>query len=244
MTAPRGRLGAYAWWQARDYATGPGLGTLVLTALVGVVPIFVGVHALGPRSQDGPVDQLFAGFVQFLALVGPIVAVGGMVSADRQPGLARFLFAKPVAAPLYYLQMWMVRGAGLMLITAALSLLVHQFAAPVAWVAAVLGVGVAWVLIGGVGFLASTLVPRDSVYVIGLYAVTSLLDQIIRLVPQWTWVKSALAVLPPMHKLGDLRTALLHGAPIVWPDLWHVLAWGVASVVAAVVLVRRLPLVR
>jgi hypothetical protein len=248
VSAPRGRLGAYAWWQLRDYMTGPGIGTLVIVSLVSVAPIFAMLQAMRGRAEGMPADELvgplFLAFVQFIALVGPVVAVGGMVSSDRQPGLTRFLFAKPISVPLYYLQMWGLRGTGLLVITAALSLLVHRFAAPVAWWPAVLGVAITWVLLGGVGVLLSTLVPRDSIYLIGLYAVTTLLDQFSRIAPQWRWVEPVLSVLPPMHKLNGVRTALLGGSAPVAADLWHVLAWGLAALAAALLLMRRLPLVR
>jgi hypothetical protein len=248
MNAPRARLGAYAWWQLRDYASGPGLGTLVITLLVGVAPIIAVMRAVATGTGGEPPDELirplFNSFVQFLALVGPIMAVGSMVSADRAPGLTRFLFAKPVGAPQYYLLMWSVRGAGLLAITAVLSLAIHLLVAPVAWGGAVLGIALTWLHIGGVGFLASVLVPRDSVYVIGLYATTTLLAQFQRIAPQWEWVDPLLVVLPPMHKLSDLRVALMDGTAPAWNDLWHVMGWGGACLTLGAVLIRRFPLVR
>jgi hypothetical protein len=248
MTAPRGRLGAYAWWQLRDYALGPGGGTLVLVGLVSVAPIFAVMRAVNGTAPGVAVQDIvqpaFLALVQFLSLVGPIVAVGSMVSADRAPGLTRFLFAKPVGVSRFYLQMWLVRGAGLLAIAAFFALLVHTLAAPVPWMGAVLGVALTWLLIGGVGFLASVLVPRDSIYVIGLYAATNLLDQFRSIAPQWEWPGLLLTVLPPMHKLGALRSALMDGNGWVWADAWHVMGWGAACVALATVLVRRLPLVR
>jgi hypothetical protein len=188
------------------------------------------------------VRTAYTALLQFLSLIGPIVAVGGMVSADRAPGLSRFLFAKPIGVSRYYLQMWLLRGLGLLLITAILSAVVHTVA-PVPWWGAVQGIAVTWTLIGGVGFLASVLAPRDSMYVIGLYAVTTLLDQL-RTLPDLGWLERPLAVLPPMHKLGALRTALLGDSGWVWADALHVLGWGLGCVALATVLVRRLPLVR
>jgi hypothetical protein len=248
MTAARGRLGAYAWWQLRDYVLGPGAGTLFLVGLVSLAPIFgmrraMGVAA-GPEAMADMVRVSFLAMVQFLALVGPIVAVGSMVSADRAPGLARFLFAKPISVSRFYLQMWLVRGAGLLAITAVLALTVDRLAAPVPWLAAVGGIALTWLLLGGVGYLASVLAPRDSIYVIGCYALTTLLDQFRSIAPQWAWVDGLLTVLPPMHKLGPLRNALLAGQGWSWPDAWHVMGWGAACVVLATVLVRRLPQVR
>jgi hypothetical protein len=241
-------MGAYAWWQLRDYAVGPGLGTLVIVVLVGIAPMYAAVSAMASRGVDATPNEiivpLFNAFLQFIALVGPIAAVGSMVSADRAPGLTRFLFAKPVNVTRYYLQMWVVRGAGLLAITAALGLLVHFTVAPVNWSAAVLGVALTWLLLGGVGFLFSVLVPRDSVYVIGLFAATTLLQQFTQIAPEWTWVKPTLMVLPPMHKLGGIRTAFMDGSPLVWNDLWHVVGWGVGSLVVGALLLRRLPLVR
>ncbi len=248
MTRLRGRIASYAWWQLRDYAVGPGAGTLFLVGLVSVAPIFGMMRAMRTAAPEATPTELvgpaFLALVQFLSLVGPIVAVGSIVSADRAPGLARFLFAKPVGVARYYLQAWLVRGAGLLAIALLCTLFVHHFAAAVPWQGAVLGIGLTWLLIGGVGFLASVLVPRDSIYVIGCYAVTSLLDQFRSIAPQWEWPGLALSILPPMHKLGPLRRALMEGSGWGWADGWHVIAWGVGCVVAATLLVRRLPLVR
>ena len=248
MSAARGRIGHYAWWQFRDYALGPGAGTLFLVGLVSVLPILGLLRAMQRAAPEATpaevVGPAFVALVQFLSLVGPIVAVGSIVSPDRAPGLARFLFAKPISVSRYYLQLWCVRGAGLLLIALLCTGVVDVFAAPVPWQGAVLGVALTWLLIGGVGFLASVLMPRDSIYVIGIYAVTNLLDQFRTIAPQWRWAEVVLAVLPPMHKLGPLRSALMQGSGWDWGDAWHVMGWGGACVVAATLLVRRLPLVR
>jgi hypothetical protein len=248
MSTSRGRMGHYAWWQLRDYAVGPGVGTLFLVALVGLLPIFLMRSAMeGMGTGEAPdeiVRPAFLAMVQFLALVGPIVAVGSMVSADRAPGLTRFLFAKPIGVSRYYLQAWLVRGAGLVALALLCMLSVHYFAAPVPWQGAVLGIALTWLLIGGVGYLASVLLPRDAIYVIAIYATTNLLEQFRNVAPQWDWPGLVLTVLPPMHKLGPLRTALMDGSGWVWADAWHVIGWGLGCVIAATVLVRRLPLVR
>lgn len=248
MSALRGRLGRYAWWQLRDYAMGPGIGTLAIVGLVSVAPIVAMIRAVNGDTASMPIDELvtqaFAGMVQLVALLGPILAVGGIVSSDRQPGLGRFLFSKPIDVSRYYLQLWCVRGIGLVAVTAILALALQWFAAPVPWRAGLQAVALAWLLLGGVGFLLSVLVAREVGYVILISLVTTLLEQMTKITPQWRWVDLVLSVLPPFHKLAPLRTAMLAGTPMDGGDLALVTLWGLASIVVAVLMVRRLPLVR
>lgn len=249
MTATRGRLGGYALWQLRDYAMGPLVATALLVVVISVFPMWMIAHVArgagaSPADVGRQIPQLFDTMIGFIATLGPIIGVAGMVSSDRQPGLSRFLFSKPVSVSAYYLQAWLVRGAGLLLLTLAATLFVNQAIAPVAWKEAVAVVAICWVLIGGLGLLISVLVSRDPTALFIVYLIPTVLESIRTGVPRWTWVKPVLTVLPPTHRLDDLRRSILAHAPLDQGDFWHVIVFGAASVALAAYLVRRLPLVR
>ena len=251
MSARRGRLGAYALWQARDYAfTTSGAATLLIPFVLGVFPLLVTKYVAMKSGASGPEvhNAVLGGFnllVGILAIAGPLFSVANMVSADRQPGLTRFLFAKPVSVSAYYLQMWLVRGAGVLVISVVLTQTVNLFVAPVPWREAVAAVGITWILIGGLGFLLSVLLARDTAILLGLYLWVTILDTVNQNVPDWRWiVKPVLAAMPPFHRLDEIRNALLRGTPMPVGDLWHALIFGTVCVALATYLVRRMPLVR
>ena len=250
MQTPRGRLGAYASWQFRDYAlTTSGLGTLLVPFMLSVFPMLImkyvvtksGATAAQAENAYGTQFQVF---VSTLALVGGMLTVAGLVSADRRPGLTRFLFSRPINVSTYYVQAWLVRGAGLLLIALVLAQTVNVFVTHAAWREAIAAVGVAWILIGGFGLLLSVLVTRDIPVLLVFYLIVTILEQIRKNVPTADWVKPVLAIMPPFHLLTPLQTALLRGTPVPAGDLWHVLIFGAACVALATYLVRRLPLVR
>lgn len=248
MNAPRGRLGSYSLWQLRDYMLSPGIATILISAIV-LIPMFV-TRGLVAREGASPDEMhrafatMFDQLVALLATVGPMVGIAGFASADRQPGLARFLFAKPVAVRAYYLQAWIVRGLALGAITVAVALLVDQLFTPASWLDTVAAVGMAWLLLAGMGFLLSVLVPRDIAVIFAAYIIPVLFAGMVKGGVKWWWLKPVLTVLPPTHKLEGIRHALLGPGNVDTGDAWHVALYGAACLVLAAYLVRRLPLVR
>jgi hypothetical protein len=247
-TAGRGRLRAYSLYQLRDYWFGPGAGTLLIVFFASAIPLLVVAHTARRGGDIGAaapmLRQLFDSLVQFLSWVGSLLAVSGLASTDRHPGLARFLFSKPIGVRAYYVQAWCVRGASLLLITAALLAVVQRFAMPVMWLDTMVSVALAWVLIGGVGLLVSVLVQKDAALGVALFAAPTILDAMHKAVPEWGWIQPVLLGLPPTHKLGSVRTALLNDVPVAAVDVWHIVLFGIGSVALATYLVRRMPLVR
>jgi ABC-type transport system involved in multi-copper enzyme maturation permease subunit len=248
VTTQRGRLGAYALWQLRDYMMGPGAGTF-LVGLVILIPMFIAKRVMGPDSASPEqvarmLTQMFDQFVGLIAIAGPILGVAGMASADRHPGLSRFLFSKPIRVHEYYGLMWLVRGVSFLAITAVVSLIVNTFVVAVPIVDALAAASVAWILIAGVGLLISATVPRDVAVVFMVYMVPTILEMIVNGKNPWWWAKPLLTVMPPMHRLDELRQALLTGGSVVTSDVWHMVLYGAASLALAAYLVRRLPLVR
>lgn len=250
MNASRGRIGGYALWQLRDYVTTvAGAGSLLIPFMTGVFPLLImtymseGVGA-NPGQITAAANSAFDTLVATTATLGALLSVAGLVSSDRHPGLARFLFSKPVGVPRYYLQAWLVRGAALAFIMLILAQTVHQVVATVPWLAALGAVAIAWVLLGGVGLLFSVLTSRDGWALVGVYLIVNVFDAMHKAAPEAQWPGPVLAILPPMHKLEGIRHSLLRHTPVDQGDLWHVLLFGAACVALAMYLVRRMALVR
>ena len=250
MSATRGRLASYAPWQLRDYVlTTAGMAALLIPFVLGVFPLILGkLVATKSGASEADVQRLatsgFSQFVFVLALAGPMFTIAGIVSGDRMLGISRFVFSKPVNPSAYYLQAWLVRGAALLAIATVLAQSVNLFIARVPWMVAVEVTAVAWVLIGGFGFLLSVLFARDVAIVLVFYLIVVILDQVRTNVPAAHWVKPVLTVLPPFNLITPVRDALLRGTPLPMGDLWHALIFGTVCVALATYLVRRLPLVR
>jgi hypothetical protein len=250
MSATRGRIGDYAFWQWRDYALGPMIWTIIATFMIGVFPmIMLRLHTAEANIPEEQLNRMFGqGYgtmIGILAFMGSFLAVSRCVSRDRSPGLARFLFAKPIGVSRYYLQEWLVRAATVMAIAAITALLINQYIFPVRLLGAVGSVGTSLVLIGGVGFLLSVLTAQDTLLLIVVYLVPDMLDSLQNVFPGWKWLfNGLLTVMPPMHQLDDLRNALIQNTAVAQGTLWHVLLYGTGCIALAWYLVRRMPLVR
>lgn len=167
-----GSLRRYARWQWRDFWRNRG-SWLGVGALLGVwLLVYLAWHAgrvMGPggvvASAPMPAENV-RGMAHVLfslggALAG-LVGVGGLVSRERERGLQRFLFAKPVRPVRYYLQAFAINSVGALLVVSGAVLLAGLLLGSMAPVGTVLGVAVgAYLLTAGVTFLASTLIRFD-----------------------------------------------------------------------------------
>lgn len=168
-----GNLRRYARWQWRDFWRNRGCW-LGLGALLGVwLLVYLGWY--GGRTSGGdtpvgygpmPAENLRSMAHVFFTLGGALAAllgVGGLVSRERERGLQRFLFAKPVRPVRYYLQTFAINSAGSLLVLLGAVLLAAALLGSVIPVGTVLAVGVgAYLLTAGVTFFASTLIRFDA----------------------------------------------------------------------------------
>jgi hypothetical protein len=246
MTAHRGRLGAYALWQIRDYAKSPMIWTILAGSVFGAFPlIMMRLQASRMPGADVPYARAFEPFVAVLAFAAPMLAVVRMVSADRAPGLTRFLFAKPVGVRWYYAQAFFVRALAGLAVVAISAILINTLIGTVPWAEGLAAIGIGFVLIGGVGFLLSVLTKQDGGLLIAIYLIPDVLAQIIQAKESWKWwAQPLLTILPPMHLQDEIRRALLSDAELPRGDVIHSLLYGAGCFVLGVFLVRRLPLVR
>ena len=248
-SARRGRIGRYGLWQLRDYIVDRGFSTVLIGFILGaqfILPLRMGLaatlgdgwatHPTGRAMLMVAVPQLITTF----ALLGTLIAVNGIVSNDRRHGYVRFLFAKPVSVVRYYLQAFAASIAGLAIATAVLAGLFAMMVAPLIPAQVVLIVSIFAIGIGGIGFLLSTLVRADwlflsmalglSLLVRGLYGQAG------------GWREKLLVLLPPLHRLDDIRNPLLAGNFPAATDIAWVMGYGVACLLLGVIVLRRRPL--
>ena len=167
-----GNLRRYARWQWRDFWRNRG-GWLALGMLLGVwLLVYLAGHrgwvrqgdsfVRGPMRPEGVIPMAHA-FAAFGGGLAALLGVGGLVSRERERGLQRFLFAKPVRAVRYYLQAFGINSAGALLVLFGTVLAGAAFLGAMMPVGTVFAVGVgAYVLTAGLTFLASTLVRFDA----------------------------------------------------------------------------------
>jgi hypothetical protein len=158
----------------------------------------------------------------------------------------RFLFSAPVVAWRFYLARYLV---GLALFVVAMVFVPLAFGVivtpvpvwPVAAAAALFGL-----LIGSLALLAGALTRHDGAIVIGVTLVASLAQAMVRAptVAPPAWFRGLATALPPIDAAGQVRDAWMSGASADAGQLVHVLGYALAMLVAALLVIRRAPLVR
>lgn len=187
-----GNLRRYAHWQWRDFWQRRGFW-MTAAALFGVWWLAYVVTnargARGPMSSEEARDTALAMFT-FGGLMASLLGTGGLVARERERGLQRFLFAKPVRIMRYYLQGLAVNGVGSALVIAAAVLLAALVMPAGLPVLLVLGAALAAYTVGsGVTFLVSTLLRYDAalafVWIMAGFPVTVLAHQS----GPWPWMQ-------------------------------------------------------
>jgi ABC-type transport system involved in multi-copper enzyme maturation permease subunit len=218
---------AYAQWELRDAARGPGLIILAIAVLTAFIMTRL------------PTAQTFTTEAAVRAIVGqslfPLVLVvaAGMVSRDLNEGYYRAYFSRPVSPSLFYLQRWLVGGVVLLLyiplLTAAVSMRTGDLRIPL-WI---VGRGaLLYLLLGGTVLLLSTLTRRDWAVAAVLY----IMEQILHSVQEGSGSLGAVAraiyaLLPPFH------VAAIDGSPGPG-EIWGAAAYGTGLVLAALAVLR------
>lgn len=251
MTTRTVRWLAYARWQLFDALWQRLALPLGLTMLFTVAGFYsmremgsgrpdVWATADGRRFAGMMLRQAMSMFIPLAVLMG----TNGMVAQDRQKGFFRFIFSKPVPVPGFYVSAFLIHAA---LATAGAALV----AGGIGWYSApqpVLGVAMAcaltFALLGSLLFLLSTLTYQDGLLFIIIWMFTLTLRQVEPAMKAGHWLHTAVRVLPPTHRLDAVRHALYAAEPYQAGDAWHVLAYGGACFVLAVIALRKLPLAR
>ncbi len=255
MTAPlsdragRGRLGAYlVRYQLRDF--------LMLRAGVPALMVTLLGFMLWKTTGSGqdwatPQGERFSREI-FKILSGMFIALGGfmgvarLVTDDRALGSYRLLLSKPVALDRFYIQQWLLHGAGLVVITGLFSAWLQAGTGPLPVRDAMLVMGLFWVLLGGIGFALSAATNADAVLLVLLYVVSSVLHSIKDMPnsPMWPWLRQVTRLSPPFHKLDYVRDVIYSGGQMPWMHVAHVCAYGALAFAVGWVILRRVSFAR
>ncbi|HEU5170506.1 MAG TPA: hypothetical protein VFU46_08205 [Gemmatimonadales bacterium] len=234
----RGLPVRYLPWMARDVARGPGVGMLVVGAMSAYLAS--GMTIVSDGRIAGPGTEVLLTVTDFAATVFVLLATAGMVSADFAGGWYRALFARPLSAPAYYFQRWLVGGLAVLIATAAVALTAAaRVGAEVPIAALVGGTALGYLLLGGLVFLLSTFTRYDWLVAVVLFAAHGALGVARSFgFGLGAVARTLYAVLPPFHLVG-LDQPLPSGA-----HLLHAAGYGIALVLGALLVLRRRPLAR
>ncbi len=232
----------YLPWLARTVAAGPL--ALFVTVAVALAVVLWRVHAIQPGAPPPRAADIQNATWSVVLTVVVLIAVGGVMGTDVQRGYYRSYFSKPMGPAWYYAQRFLL-GAAAVLVTpivygVCLKLMLHT--TDFGWHGTLFAaIGMGLLLTGGATLLLSTVTSRDWLVVFLLVFLQTRIAALVEFSSRLhanlpAWVVWPWKLLPPFHLITPSGPAL-HGG-----DLLHVLAYGAAMVVAALVIMRYRPL--
>lgn len=239
----KARLGAYAYWQLRDFVLERAAAIVIVSLLL----VFASYESIGPGARrliaaGGREALLFSArtigdHLDFLWFVVVLIAVHGISANDRTTGRFRLLFAKPVPVLRYYAQAFAVHGIAFMVcmliwltVLSRLMPIGRQTAAN-----AMVILGCCYLLVGGVGFLMSAIWRSDWITTTGVWGVTLYIASRFQ---GARWLDS----LPPFWKISEQINLVKTLDPIETKPLLWVVAYGVACFLLGLIILKRRPL--
>jgi hypothetical protein len=243
------RLVKYMPWLARDYFFWAGIGTFIIIAGIGALQWKLVTTQMAARGLEPTPEVLREGakglamtLTMMLAVLGPTIATGAIVSRDREHGYFRFLFARPVGMATYYAASFAMNGLGFLVICGLLALALWGFVAPVHAPMFLPAMLLSYVFIGGIIFLLSAVLRREIIFAVLLYFIASAtwgtLDDGGK---NWvTALRPVFSLMPPVHRhlravSGSMNPELVVGSTSVW---W-VAGYGLICFALGLVLIRR-----
>jgi hypothetical protein len=213
-------LARYSLWQFRDFAVDRGLSILIIGFLWGYALIEPIRRTVG--SAGGSASPLWVVAIQVssaVVSVAVLVALNGIVSADRKAGYYRFLFSKPVNPVLFYGQLFFVYMVGVIVAMLVLSTLLHKLVPTFSIPNFLLYTALVYVAMGGIGFFLSVTTRYDWLTLAAVWLGARVLRGIYG--PGDDWRSKLVQLLPPVHKLDDVANSLIgtgsaHMADVMW----------------------------
>ena len=247
----KARVAAYAGLQLRDYFT--GRAWLIVAVTVAAAWAYAAATGLTVDAFDSSagvdaraaLQRAFAVLLTAFAFAAAAVSVQGLVARDRRRGYDHLVFSRALSPTRYYLQGFALAGAGGALLGAAAAEVYAVAVHPVSVVGVAGYVALTWICIGGLGFALSILTRFHVLLVALLVAADFALDRLATAMRAAgagnAFVDAAAYVLPPGHVIASLSETFARGDPfdarlLVWP-----IAFGLACVGAALILLRRRP---
>jgi hypothetical protein len=239
----RGRLARYTLFQASDYMRERGFPLLLVGALLLLMATQGVIGSAGVDLGGGSFRSLAIAMV-FLELFAPtavLIAVNGIISGDRKHRYYRLLFAKPISAPRYYAQAFLVSLLGTLAATLVVLVACRAIVGATPIVGALHFVLLYFLLFGGVGFLLSAITEYDWIALGVVWSLAWLLRSWVPAGESW-FGRVVDVILPPLQLLAGAAAPLLGGAGIdTHSRLWMV-GYGVAAVAAGLLIVRYRPM--
>lgn len=247
----RGRLAAYLRYQLGDYLLQRAAIPIVLVVFVSGIPLWSTLRGQPDLFQGarGPsfAMQLYTGTVTLFLPVGAFLAGAGIISTDRHQGYIRFYFSKPISVVAFYVQAYVLHAVAFVLLFGAITWVYGRYTVHVSVHLAMEAAALTFVLVGGLGFLFSTLTRFDGGFVVLAYIVSMTLQQVVassraELLPGW--LRLVARVLPPAYALDQVRNHLYAREAIEPTQVWHVVLYGAGAFLLGLLALRRLPLSR
>lgn len=238
-----GRLGRYALFQATDYARERGFPLLLVGALLLLMAAQGAIGSAGVELGRGGVRALALAIV-FLELFAPtavLIAVNGIISGDRKHGYYRLLFAKPISAPRYYAQAFLVSLLGTLAAMLVVLLVFGAIFGAIPIAGSLHFVLLYFLLFGGVGFLLSAITEYDWIALGVVWSLAWLLRSWLPAGESWLG-RVVDALLPPLQLLAGAAAPLLGGAGIDTLSRLWVVGYGLAAFAAGLLVVRYRPM--
>jgi ABC-type transport system involved in multi-copper enzyme maturation permease subunit len=238
-----GRLARYALFQASDYVRERGFPLLLVGALLLLMAIQGAIGSAGMDLGGGELRTLATATV-FLELFAPtavLIAVNGIISGDRKHHYYRLLFSKPISAPRYYAQAFLVSLFGTLVATLLVLVAFGAIVGAIPIWGALHFVLLYFLLFGGVGFLLSAITEYDWIALGVVWSLAWLLRS-------WFPADGSAfgsvvdVLLPPLQLLAGAAAPLLGGAGIDTHSRLWVVAYGVAAFAAGLLVVRYRPM--
>lgn len=240
---------AYAPWQARDAAV-RALAPLFVVLAVAGLPLYAFMSSQeltdltsDPRATEVAL-QVYDSAVSLAMLIGAFLLMGNSAALDRDKLHVRFLFAHPVAPEAFYLQRFLVSLVVSTAIFTVVPLGYSWLAVPVPVVGTMQAYLLIQVLIGSLAALCGAVTARDGFVLIITYISTSILQQLDRVDQLAPWLSTLSKGLPPLGAMERSADALIAGTAVVSNELMLVAGYALGLLVAALVIVKRAPLVR
>jgi hypothetical protein len=201
-------------------------------------PAIVAANARrGDQSEIETWREIVTAGLSGFAMLATLFSVHGIVSAERERGLQRFLFAKPIARIPYYLQKLGVAFVGVLALVTVMTLLTGAvFTRAVPLESVLLMTTALFASVGGLTFLLSTLVRFDGgLAIIGTLAVIPL-SRLAYEDSAWAALGALRFLLPPLQRLVPLVD---FGAGDPLRALLTALAYGAVYVALGIAVLRR-----
>lgn len=235
----RRQIISYLPWQLWDFAVDRGTAVLFTGGLMGlsiVWPLSMVLTEHGPMPPEELKLELFKAVVAQTISILVVIAASGVVANDRIGGFYRFLFSKPVRQPVYYGLQFCVTLLGVLVVGLILLSIFWIFVGWASPVIPLIMITVSYLALGGTIFFFSTWTRFDWALLVVLWGASALARMGFS---ETAWFQVAQWILPPVHHIDKLRTALFAGDPVDVGGVVWLIGYGILFFVAGLIVLER-----